>query len=309
LSDATTVFIDSLVTAICTHVTNHHRGGFEFAVIAMGRYGGGELGFGSDTDVLYVYRSAGANGESAQAVAESVISELNRLTDDNRLPLRLDSDLRPEGKNGPVVRSLDSYRAYYKRWSLPWEAQALLRGRGVAGDQSLIEDFIAMADEIRFPQSMVQNDVREIRRVKARVESERLPRGADAWRHLKLGRGSLSDVEWLVQIIQLQYANRVPDLRTTSTLDALAAAVQSGLIDAVDALKLRTAWELASQVRSAATLWANRTADVLPADQQALEGVARILGYPPRSANVLEHDYLAATRRSRAVFERLFYTP
>ena len=309
LSDVTTAHLDGTVAVVRQGLTKPHHDDFEFAVVALGRYGGRELGFGSDVDVMYVYRSGAGKGRSAQALAELIVAEIARLTGDDQLPFRLDLGLRPEGKNGPRVRSLDSYRAYYKRWSQPWEAQALLRARGVVGDAPLIEEFIEMADEIRFPATVTPSDLREVRRIKARVESERLPRGADPWRHVKLGRGSLSDVEWLVQLVQLEHGNRVSGLRTTSTLAALDAAARGGLIDAVDAKKLRTAWEFSSRVRSGATLWANRSSDVLPADQHALEGLARILGYPPRSANFVEHDYLAVTRRSRAVFERLFYTP
>jgi len=149
--------------------------------------------------------------------------------------------------------------------------------------------------------------VREVKRIKARVENERLPQGADPARHLKLGRGSLSDVEWFVQLVQLEHAARVPALRTTSTLGALAHAVQAQLIDPADAETLREAWVLASRARSALTLWLDKTTDVLPVDRPSLEGVARIMGYPPGSASALEHDYLATTRRARAVFERGFY--
>ena len=302
LGDVTAVTIASLLEAI--------RGaddGIEFATIAMGRFGGGELGFGSDADVIHVFRPTTLEPEAAQNRARHIVAELNRLSADSLLPLDLDIDLRPEGRNGPVARSLESYRAYYARWSLTWEAQALLRARAIAGDDCLGRAFEALADDIRYPDDLGDAARREIRRIKARVENERLPLGADPTRHLKLGRGSLSDVEWLVQLLQLQHAAEFPELRTTSTLDALAAATRARLIGATDAETLRTAWVLASRVRSAMTLWANRTADVLSSDRWQLEGVARILAYPPGSSSRLEQDYLAATRRSRAVFERLFY--
>ena len=122
----------------------------------------------------------------------------------------VDADLRPEGKSGPMVRSLESYAEYYRRWSLVWEAQALLRARPMAGDDELAADFVALIDPIRYPESLSEQDVREVRRVKARVEAERLPRGADPARHLKLGRGGLSDVEWLAQLLQLQHAGTAP---------------------------------------------------------------------------------------------------
>jgi glutamate-ammonia-ligase adenylyltransferase len=207
------------------------------------------------------------------------------------------------------VRSLESYEAYYRRWSLTWEAQALLRARGVAGDAGLLRDFEAVADSVRYPESIADHDLREVKRIKARVEKERLPKGADPTRHLKLGRGSLSDVEWLVQLIQLQNAARMPALRTTSTLLALSEACSAGLISESDAETLRAAWLLSSRARSAITLWTNKTSDVLPADRDQLEGIARLMEYPPGSANRLEEDYLAVTRRARAVFERLYYGP
>jgi len=281
-------------------------GDLEFAVIAMGRYGGEELGFGSDADVLYVYR-APEGDETAHRRALTVAAEMSRLTSDALVPFDLDTGLRPEGKNGPVVRSLSSYRAYYARWSLTWEAQSLLRARPVAGDETLLDDFMAVADSVRYPSELTEQQVREVKRIKARVESERLPKGAEPSRHLKLGRGSLSDVEWFVQLLQLQHGVDVPGLRTPSTLDALAAAVDAGLVADEDARRLHDAWIMASRARSAVTLWTSRTQDVLPRDRRQLEGVARLMEYPPGSATTLEEDYLAATRRSRAVFEREFY--
>jgi glutamate-ammonia-ligase adenylyltransferase len=302
LSDVTTALLTGTLAAIHTS-----EDGLEFAIVAMGRYGGQELGFGSDADVIYAYRATTLSGEDAQTRAEALVSELLRLTEDLRLPLDLDINLRPEGKNGAVARSLDSYRAYYKRWSLTWEAQALLRARAAVGDPGLMADFEKLADEVRFPAQIAEKDVREVKRIKARVESERLPQGADPARHLKLGRGSLSDVEWFVQLIQLQHGHAVPALRTTSTLAALAAAVEEGFIPDAEADRLREAWVFASRARSAVTLWTAKTLDVLPTDRQQLDGVARIMGYAPGSASVLDDDYLRATRLARAVFEKRFY--
>ncbi|MGN6126405.1 MAG: bifunctional [glutamine synthetase] adenylyltransferase/[glutamine synthetase]-adenylyl-L-tyrosine phosphorylase [Humibacter sp.] len=307
LARGLTDITEATIAGILAAIRQRQDPFFEFAVIAMGRFGGRELGFGSDADVIYVFRADDDKADAAHRAALGLISELNRLTDDPRLPLELDMDLRPEGKNGPPARSLDSYRAYYQRWSLTWEAQALLRARGCAGDAALVADFEELADTVRYPSSIGEREVREVKRIKARVENERLPQGADPSRHLKLGRGSLSDVEWLVQLQQLQHAAKSPALRTTSTLDALAACVALDLIDQSDAERLRDAWILASRARSAVTLWTNKTSDVLPAERRALEGVARLLGMPHGSASRLEEEYLAVTRRARAVFERNFY--
>jgi len=279
----------------------------EFAAIAMGRFGGEELGFGSDADLMFVYRANAASNDEAQKVAEKIISELKRLSADPVLEFEIDIDLRPEGKNGAVARSLDSYRQYYERWANTWESQALLRARPVAGAKALCTDFEELIDKYRYPQLLDASAIIQIRRIKARVETERLPQGADARRHLKLGRGSLSDVEWLVQLMQLQHGHEHPLIRTPKTLEALSACAAEGLIAEHDARVLKEAWLLASRVRSASVLWANKRTDVLPNDRRQLDGIARILEYPAGSASALEQDYLAFTRRSRGVFERLFY--
>jgi Glutamine synthetase adenylyltransferase len=307
LAHGLTDITETILRATLTAIRRESPDAIEFAIIGMGRFGGRELGFGSDADVMYVFRAPEADDGRAHTAALRIVAELNRLTEDQWLPLELDMDLRPEGKNGTPVRSLDSYRAYYRRWSLTWEAQALLRARGVAGDDALLADFGVLADEVRYPAHIDEQAVREVKRIKARVENERLPQGAEPSRHLKLGRGSLSDVEWFVQLSQLEHAASMPALRTTSTLDALRAGVQNGLVEPSDAERLRAAWVFASRARSALTLWTNKTTDVLPADRRQLEGVARLLEYPPGSATRLEEDYLGVTRRARAVFEREFY--
>ncbi|MCC2029962.1 bifunctional [glutamine synthetase] adenylyltransferase/[glutamine synthetase]-adenylyl-L-tyrosine phosphorylase [Microbacterium sp. YMB-B2] len=307
LTSITEVTIQAALRAVRREVVPPEDDAFEFAIIGMGRFGGAELGFGSDADILFVYDAAGVAPERAQQFATQIVAGLREHLTDNRVPLDLDADLRPEGRSGPVVRSLGAYTEYYRRWSVSWEAQALLRARGVAGSEGLIARFMAMADSIRYPAEVDEQGVREIKRIKARVEGERLPQGADPHRHLKLGPGGLSDVEWLVQLIQLQHAHSVPPLRTTSTFGALEASVAAGLIDETDAELLREAWRLASRLRSAITLQTGRTSDVLPWDRRELDALGRLLGYPERSASAVEEDYLGTTRRARRVFEQLFY--
>ena len=301
LSDITASTLQALVSLARRNVD-----GIEFAVVAMGRFGGQELGFSSDTDVVWVFRDAGA-GDDAHSRAERVVREVTRLGEDVRFPLDLDAGLRPEGKNGPLVRSLDAYRAYYEKWSDIWETQALLRARPVAGDAQLCADFESMADTVRYTNDISDEGVREIRRIKSRVETERLPFGADPSRHTKLGRGSLSDVEWLVQLVQLKHGTGQPTLRTPATLDALHSAVGLGLLADEDGGALREAWLLASRIRSAVTLFTGKGSDVLPLDRRELEGIGRILGYPAGKGAELENDYLRVTRKARTVFERIFY--
>jgi glutamate-ammonia-ligase adenylyltransferase len=281
------------------------------AVLAMGRFGGHEMGYASDADVMFVHDPLpGADEESATRAAHAVAEELRgmlaRPGPDPALPI--DADLRPEGRQGPLIRTLASYLAYYRRWSLPWEAQALLRAEPVAGDLALGRAFIAVADEFRYPAGgMAEASVREIRRLKARMEAERMPRGVDPALQLKLGPGGLADVEWVVQLLQLRHAHATPALRTTRTLAALAGAQDAGLVSAADARVLDSAWRLAARIRNAVMLVRGRASDMVPSAQPELSAVARLLGYRPESAQDLVQDYRRMTRRARAVMERLFY--
>ncbi|GAA1349244.1 bifunctional [glutamine synthetase] adenylyltransferase/[glutamine synthetase]-adenylyl-L-tyrosine phosphorylase [Falsarthrobacter nasiphocae] len=286
------------------------------AVIAMGRQGGREITYGSDADVLYVYRAEpGADGGEAGQQAERIVHRLQTLLTKPVKPaipaelvLTVDAALRPEGRQGPLVRSLDSYAEYYERWGELWEFQALLRARPMAGDDDVAGAFMDIADKHRYPAAGLDAaEASQIRRIKARVEGERLPRGADPERHLKLGRGSLSDVEWLVQLGQLRWAHEVPALRTSSTLTALAALEEAGHMTSAEAGALRAAWSLASSIRSATMIYNGRATDVLPSKSVDLEAVARWTGHPAGSGHALEEEYLRVTRRARAVFESLFY--
>ncbi|MFF1413976.1 bifunctional [glutamine synthetase] adenylyltransferase/[glutamine synthetase]-adenylyl-L-tyrosine phosphorylase [Streptomyces sp. NPDC058289] len=282
-----------------------------FAVIGVGRFGGHELGYGSDADVLFVHEPReGVDEQEAAKAAQHVVSEMRRLlqlpTADP--PLLIDADLRPEGRSGPLVRTLPSYAAYYRRWALTWESQALLRAEPVAGDLDLGRRFIDLIDPLRYPMEGLGEDaVREIRRLKARMESERLPRGADPTLHTKLGRGGLSDVEWTVQLIQMRHAWAEPGLRTTRTREALAAAHAAGLIPTEEAQILDEAWVLATRVRNAVMLVRGRAGDTFPSEARELAAVGRYLGYAEGTVGDMLEDYRRITRRARGVVDELFY--
>ena len=313
LTDLTDATLEAALT-VAVELVERERGTAlptRFAIIAMGRYGGYEMGYGSDADVMFVHDPLpDADPQVAASMAHAVANELRRLlaipaTDP---PLEVDAGLRPEGKQGPLVRTLDSFAAYYAKWSAVWEAQALLRAEPVAGDQDLQRRFTALIDPLRFPASgLGADDLLEIRRIKARVDDERLPRGADPTTHFKLGRGGLADVEWTVQVLQLQYAAGMADLRTPKTVEALAAATRHGLLDAEDAAVLEAAWELASRARNATVLVRGRPSDQLPNDSRERAAVARILGYGPGETAAMVNDYQRTARRARGVVDRLFW--
>ncbi|WP_033312560.1 bifunctional [glutamine synthetase] adenylyltransferase/[glutamine synthetase]-adenylyl-L-tyrosine phosphorylase [Streptomyces iakyrus] len=282
-----------------------------FAIIGMGRFGGHELGYGSDADVVFVHEPRdGVDERTAAQAANKVVSEMRRLLQIPSAdpPLLIDADLRPEGKSGPLVRTLTSYAAYYRRWSLTWESHALLRAEPVAGDADLGRRFIELIDPLRYPaDGLADEAVREIRRLKARMESERLPRGADPKLHAKLGPGGLSDVEWTVQLMQLRHGSAVPGLRTTRTREALAAACAAGLITDEDAATLDEAWVLATRVRNAVMLVRGRAGDTFPSDPRELAAVGRYLGYGPGHVGDMLDGYRRTARRARGVMEELFY--
>ena len=281
------------------------------AVIGMGRLGGHEMGYASDADVLFVHEPLdGADDQDATADALAVANEMRRLM---ALPspepaLPLDADLRPEGRQGPLVRTIAAYASHYERRSEVWEQQALLRAAPLAGPPALLERFFEVVDPIRWPADELSDaQVREVRRIKARVESERLPRGADPSTHLKLGPGGLADVEWTVQLLQLMHAATIEGLRTTRTLDALEAAAGAGLIPARDRSVLLAAWRMATSIRNAVVLVTGRPSDALPRDARTLAAVSRVLGYRPGEVAAFVEEYRRVARHSRAVVEHVFY--
>lgn len=349
LTAITTASLEAVLAATISKIEMELRGPLptRFAVIAMGRYGGHECGYGSDADVIFVHDPVpGRGGEGERAAsdaAQAVGAELRRLLElpGPDPPLLVDADLRPEGRQGPLVRSLAACRAYYERRAAPWESQALLRAEFAVGDASLGAEFIALAEQYRYRHEGIgEQAVREIRRIKARVEAERIPRGAERALHVKLGPGGLADVEWTVQLLQLRHGYAVPELRTTRTLDALDAAVEAGLASADDAIALSASWQLAARIRNAVMLVRGRPGDTLPTRHDELTAVARLLGYKGNitaaapvapvgpggfaagahtsnaagpaawgdtPAQALEQDYRRTARRARTVMDRLFY--
>ena len=313
LSDVSAAVVAAALSTAARKVEAERRGrlGVRLAVIAMGRLGGGEQGYSSDADVLFVHDPLPGVAEAdAAAAAQDVAYEVRRLLalPAPDPPLVVDADLRPEGKQGPLSRSLASYRAYYGRWSAVWEAQALLRAAPLTGDPALTEDFLRLVDPVRYPEGGLSEDaVREVRRIKARVENERMPKGVDPKLAPKLGPGGLADVEWTVQLLQLRHAAERPSLRTTSTVEGLEAARDEGLLDPEDAQVLLDAWTLAWQARDALVLVRGKAAEALPSSGRELDGTARVLGYPAGAQGQFLDDYRRATRRSRAVVERVFY--
>ncbi|HJT37130.1 MAG TPA: DUF294 nucleotidyltransferase-like domain-containing protein, partial [Actinomycetota bacterium] len=283
--------------------------GARFTVIGMGKLGGEELNYASDLDVIFV--ADGTDKQSvpwATRIAEGLIQRLAATTEEGQA-FRVDTTLRPEGKNGLLVRSIGAYRQYYDRWAHPWEFQALLKARSIAGDDSLGRGFIDLVTPYLFPTQLPQEALREIRGIKARIERERIGPREDPKTQIKVGTGGLIDVEFTIQLLQLQHGHIDPRLRTAhGTIPALAAATEIGLLDLEKGRWMVDAYRFLNRVRNTLYLIKGRPTDSLPSDAQELDMLARALGYPsPGARNAFVEDYRRTTRRARQVCEDVFY--
>ena len=273
------------------------------AVIGMGRLGGRELNYASDIDVMFV-----CDGDplTAEKAAEKLMRAIGEVTPEGQA-FRIDAALRPEGKSGPLVRTLESYGEYYARWSQPWEHQALVKARFTAGNAALGEMFVESAKSLAYPESLSSQDLSEIRHLKARMEKERVPRGTDPRMNLKHGPGGLSDIEFAMQILQQAHGRSRVELRTTSTLCALDGALAAGLLDDDDATRLRETYRFLAHLRNRLFLMLGRARDALPTRPEDLEAAGIAMGYQAQPRQELEDQYLRLTRRARKITGRIIY--
>jgi glutamate-ammonia-ligase adenylyltransferase len=280
-----------------------------FAVIGMGRYGGREMSYASDLDVMFVYEHEATcpDGTDARLYHSLVAERVMQLLGSTPPIFKLDAELRPEGRNGPIVRSLESYLVYYDRWAALWEFQALTRARPAAGDLVLGRRLIDAVAARVWRTHLGAEEIAEIRKMKARIERERVKGREDPRYQVKLGVGGLADVEFTVQLLQMRHGHAHPALRTPNTLKAMETLERVGLIGGRDAAWLREAYLLLNRVRNHMFLLRGLATDALPERDEDLEKLARSLGYGRLSrARFLEH-YRKVTRRARRVTDRLFY--
>lgn len=270
-----------------------------FAVIGLGRLGGAELAYASDLDVIFVHDGATVDAiDEARRLAQSIMRMIGGTTPAIRL-YEIDCDLRPEGKNGPLSRSIDSYATYWREHALTWERQAMTRARVVAGNRELGDELLDELEPWVWRPGLSAEGIREIRRMKARIEAERIPMGEDPDFHLKLGRGSLSDIEFTAQMLQLQY-----EVKATGTIDALRALTHADVLDPDDAAILMEAYQFCERVRNRWYLVNSAPSDSMPTQPESALWLARSLDTEP---GALREHYRRVTRRARSVVERVFY--
>ncbi|SMG08282.1 glutamate-ammonia-ligase adenylyltransferase [Corynebacterium pollutisoli] len=281
------------------------------AIIGMGRLGGAELGYGSDADVMFVCDPVDGVEDTeavkwATSICDGMRARLSKPSGDP--PLEVDLGLRPEGRSGAAVRTIESYERYYREWGEVWEIQALLRATVVAGDEDLGRRFLEMIDRFRYPEEGASaSDIREIRRMKARIDDERLPRGADRNTHTKLGRGALTDIEWTAQLLTMMHAHEHEELHNTSTLEVLDVVAEKKIIPAEQVAVLREAWLCATNARNALVLVKGRRTDQLPGPGPALAQVAGAAGWDPDDYQGFLEHYLRLTRKARQIVDEVFW--
>lgn len=275
-----------------------------FAVIGMGRYGGLDLSYASDLDVIFVYEGTSSDdAQAANRTARSLLQEIGAQTAEGRA-WEIDARLRPEGENGQLARSLEGYQRYYAERGQLWERQALLKRRFVAGDPDLGSRFLQLADEWCYQSALGEAEVEEIRTMKRRIESERLGTGSKA-RDVKLGAGGLSDIEFTVQLLQLEHGFGRPSIRDNRTLPALVGLSEHNLLDIGDRATLDVGYRFCQRFRNARYHLSGLASDSFPDDDHEELLLARRLGYP--SSKDLEADYNEITEAVREVADRLFY--
>ena len=285
--------------------------GARFSVIGMGKLGGEELNYASDIDVLFVFDGPADAGAWATKMAEGVLSQLAATTEDGQA-FRVDASLRPEGKDGPLARSLAAFRAYYERWAKPWEFQALIKARPVAGDQSLGDEFVELTRPFVYPDRLSPEAIREIRSLKARAEKVIASRGV-AGREVKRGPGGIRDIEFAVQLLQLVHARRDTSLRSANTLEGLSTLARGAYVGDEDAADLAGAYRFLRQIEHRLQLAQERQTHTVPGDEARRRTLARSMGFrdsPAQTAlEAFEEEWRRIQTLVRRIHEKLFYRP
>jgi glutamate-ammonia-ligase adenylyltransferase len=299
--------LEAALASVVTDVNNADAVDIRLAVIALGKLGGGELGYGSDLDVILVFEPSERRADALNAV-ERVLRMLSSITPEGQA-FAVDMKLRPEGKDGPMARTLSSTVNYYERWAQPWELFALTQARVVAGDTDLGAAFLDGVRPLVWPERTDETYLRSIRTMKARIEKERA-RGSKARNSVdvKLGSGGLSDIEWTMQLLAVAHHRKAEGLRRPGVLAPMTAAVEAGALPGEESVWLRHAWRLLTRVRNARYLAGARRTDEVPMDSASLAQLSAMIGYARPGAQRLGEDLNRVMRRVRAVHERRFYT-
>ena len=308
LSDLADAALGAALTVANRSVCGEDTEPPQLAVIAMGKCGARELNYVSDVDVIFV---TGDAAHSSMAVATRVAGEMMRFASDAFF--EVDAALRPEGKHGQLVRTLDSHIAYYQRWAKTWEFQALLKARPAVGDAELGEQYIDALMPMVWTACEREDFVPEVQAMRRRVE-ELVPAGVRA-REIKLGTGGLRDVEFAVQLLQLVHGRNDESLHVASTVDALAALGAGGYIGRDDAANMTASYEFLRLLEHRLQLQRLKRTHMLPEtdDDEAMRWLARAAHVRPDGKHdalgVLREELKRQSLRVSRLHAKLFYQP
>ncbi len=305
----------------CAHDASERWLPVTFCVFGLGKLGGQELNYSSDVDLLFVYSGDGftfryptgqrpsgkgvSNAVFFGKLAEAVVSECTRMTAEGFL-YRVDLRLRPEGKASPLARTLSSYENYYAQWGQTWERMMLIKARRVAGDAALASEFLEMIQPFRYPRSVSEQIPREVAEMKARIENE-VVRSGELDRNVKLGRGGIREVEFLVQTLQLLHGGRNPFLQGGQTLSLLDKLADYGLIQRTEAKNLRDAYCFLRKVEHRLQMEANQQTHTIPVNRVARMRLARLMGF--QTLRAFERALERQRRTVRRAFEKVVGPP
>lgn len=289
-----------------------HEAGF--AVIGMGKMGGRELNYHSDLDIIYIYDHQGqtdgvkqiSNHEYFAKLGQKIIMILTTQTREGYV-YKLDTRLRPSGNAGPLVTSLESFKAYHRDEAQIWERQALTKARVVLGSGPLAEGIDEVIRHSVYGFSADEAARSEIHRLRMRMENE-IAREKDGSYNIKTGRGGMVDVEFIVQYLLLKHGHTAPEIRSNNTLVALKAIRGAGLLGEEESEILLTGYKFLRRLENRLRIVHDYSMNDLGGTREYLDVLARRLGYDPmmrHPGDVLMKEYEQITEAVRGVYERI----
>lgn len=285
-----------------------------FAIIGMGKFGGAELNFSSDIDLIFVYSDEGKtdkdidNSEYYSRLCEFIIKSMSEVTADGYV-FRVDIRLRPESSAGVIIRSMESYETYYEGWGDLWERQALIKARPVAGDIEFGEEFLRMIQPFvyqRYLDGVTLSEIKtDIRNTKTRIEERLLAERIDINKHVKLGPGAIRDIEFTIQCLQMIHGGKSRSLRSQNTLETLAALRENELLESDDVDILSDAYRFLRKVENAIQIESDQQRYLVSAKVDEATHLARMVGYQNDAHETFQQDYQKYTAQVRAIFEKV----
>ena len=309
LSNLADVFLQAVFKLAFEEVSrkNGHTIPEKLCIVGLGKYGGGELNFGSDLDIIFVYD--GSEEDSLEGIQYHTISQLIYKLTSEMTPAgfayKIDTELRPEGEAGVLVLSVKGYEKYFKSRARIWEQQAMVRARVVAGNKDVGKKFMSTVHDFVFRDKFEYSALIEISRLRERMELE-LAKEKTKGKNVKLGFGGIADIEFTMQILQLIHGKRNPRLRQTNTIQSINMLVTHGMIDQVKADLAKENYLFLRKLECALRIIRQTPTNTLPKKIIELAQLARLLSYSGDDedtlANALLSDYEKHTTQMRGYY-------